>query len=89
MGVNLSEGYGVAIAVRVGGLVLEVELRLDVGVGAFVGEVLFGVGIVEHLVENCGFGAEIDDWRWEELNLDSDDAAARRNSNGCLLHCKH
>ena len=94
MGVNLSEGYGVAIAVRVGGLVLEVEVRVDVGVGVFVGEVVFGVGIVEHVAENGGFGVEIDDWQWEELNLDfadsdSDDAAVRRNSNGCLLHRKH
>ena len=35
MGVCLSEGYGVALAVRVGGLV--VEVGLDVGVGVFVG----------------------------------------------------
>ena len=26
------------------------------------GEVLFAVGIVEHVAENGGFGAEIDDW---------------------------
>ena len=80
-----------AIAVRVGELVVEVEVQLDVGVGAFVGEVVFGVEIVEHVTENGGFGAEIDDWQWEELNLDSadsDDATVHRNSNGCLLNCK-
>ena len=91
-GQNYSEGYGVAIAVRVGGLVVEVQVRLDVGVGTFVGEVVFGVGIVEHVVENGGFGAEIDDWQWEELNLDSadsDDAAVCRNSNAYLKNHKH
>ena len=60
MGVHLSEGYGVALAVRVEGLV--VEVGLDVGVGAFVRELVFAVGIVEHVAENGGFGVEIDDW---------------------------
>ena len=90
MGVHLSESYGVALVVRVGGLV--VEVGLDVGAGAFLGEVVFAVGIVEHVAENGGFGVEIDDWQQEELNLDSADsadAAVHRNNNGCLINHKH
>ena len=45
---------------RVGGLVVKVGLH--VGVGAFVGQVVFAVGIVELVAENGGFGPEIDDW---------------------------